>query len=354
MAKQNIFMIAAVIVGIAFVGGYLTPATAPTGAVQGEPAVVEPVGDGIFRQQTVTSTTVSLIPQDFYNPGATLDIEGAIFRNFVANSDKRIIGNGNITFDSGALSTGTFSANPGEFVTIYLGDNDQTTGIDGSTTVALDSTNNWYCDVIIGKEIVNGAGNIVPNLDIGTKCYKADTRSAPYTDGLFWIQNPNGTVNTSSAQWNLGASEEGCTTMTLKGPSEKAFGNPFAQDKQGIVVAFDYNTTLYSKVYISSSDAVPTTIPSTVTGTADIAYELNFSSLKNNEERKISVCAKTASHSPATGEDINGWFFDPDVYFDEEGDGLKWGVVDSEDSIDLGWPSGPVTAPDINVLVYVS
>lgn len=320
--KAEHYIAGLILVGLFGLIFFQQPTTTPgaiTGAVTGEqPTGQQPPTNGVPVTQTISSTTLSLAPYDFFAPGVTLDVEGVIQR-----------GNGTLK-DSAALATDTISVNPGETLAVAMWAQLQTAGIDGSTAVSVVADANYY----------GWKGNIVipyaPTYSFTQALYKE-------TDYSVWETNPDGQVNASGTQWNLGTNETDTIEITLKGPSNACYGNPYASnDGVNFDLVIDANTTVYTKIEVL--EGTSTGMPSPYLGTGDWAYELPFSSVCNTNKQTINLRATTSGTAlvDATA-DITYYVMDPQLYYQEDAGttpvGFRYSTFDETDQSDLGLPN---------------
>lgn len=296
------------------------PTEVPVGSVVGS-VVDEGVAPvtSVPIQQTVSSTTLSLAPFDYFAPGVTLDVEGVVQK-----------GSGTLK-DSGALATDTVSVNPGDTLFIAMWAQLQTTAIDGSTSISVVSDANYY----------GWKGNVVipfaPTYSFTKALYKE-------TDYSYWVTNPDGQVNASGTQWDMGASETDTVEITLKGPSSACYGNPYAiNDQVGLDFVIDANTALWTKIEIL--EGTSTGMPAPYLGTGDWSYELPFSSVCGTTDKKtLNLRGTTGSAAPVSATaDINYYIMDPQLYYQEDSGttpvGFRYSTFDETDQGDLGLPN---------------
>ncbi len=308
------------VVAILFGGGYLK---APTeGTTTGEAVTTTttttttPTTTGLQSYQTITSTTLSLAPEDNFVPGAVVDVEGIVQRNSAT------------ILDSGSLLTATVSVNPGETLSIAMFDDGQTTGVDGNTSVVLDGTNDWY-----GWINRNYVVPIAPTASVSVKMYKEGALTA-------WANNPDGTVNASGTQWDMAVGETDSIEITLKGPSKASFGDPYAVDT-GITAVADYNSSWINSVRFKNPDGTDATsvgLPLTYIS-RKYAARFNFSALPDLTKKVVTLTVKIQSGIGQNdlANDINIAFLDTSLYFDAtDGHGFKYDIEDTEDGTAIG------------------
>ena len=324
MADKNDFLTYGLIILVAGLAlGYITFTPTP-GAITAEEGVViegEPIVPTGGTQVTITNTTAALVAKDAFT-NAQVVVESAALRGGTVIDD--------------ANTSNSVTVNPGEVLTLYFGNDGQTTGIDQSTSIGLSGSTNYYCPILEDAVMANDAGELVPNLTVTASCY---------AEGAFsnWT-TVEGQRNSTSAPWDLGSTtttDEGCAELTIEAPINASYGNPYSP--KNLVAVFDVNTDAFQNVWIEGAENENYSIPGTYRTTGDFASLLNVNSIQNKDKLILTVCAKTVSGidletaGTATDSDINIALMDPTSYFDEEGRGLVWGVEDEEDNSAIGY-----------------
>ncbi|MHA1835262.1 MAG: hypothetical protein ACTSV7_14905 [Candidatus Baldrarchaeia archaeon] len=335
MAKKDnstllwLVLIGLVIFGIS--GGQLSNLfQAEPGAItEGEQEPTEtPSQAGIQRTITVETVTFALHPYDVFSPGATIDIEGVVMK-----------GN-DVKFDSDALATETVALTPLGTYTIYMWNDGQTTDLSGSS-ISLSSSKYYGYQATITMPF-SGEATFPGDFDtdyVGN--YKA---SAPSS----YIKNPNGTVNSSSNQQDLGSGDVKTFILHYDAPNNAAYGAPEAA-KYGayLQLACDYNVDLYNSVEMTSAIydgktydvREATNYPDYNTTIFDWVGEIvGLSGIVDNKALEIGLTVEVANVEPVDATaDITCYLLDPQLWYDStNGTGFHWGVDDSEANTDVG------------------
>ncbi len=321
MAKNNmnLLLIAGVVLAIAFLGGYVQLPTQTSSVT-----TVSTDNGTIPVTQQITSTTVTMYAVDKYATSTQLTVEKALLKGGV---------NGTVVSD-GDSATENYAMNPADTMTMVMFDDGQTTGIDQSTSLTLDGSNDWY------GYYESYTAPLKPTDTVTFQLVK----EAGFTT---WTE-VDGQRNSSSVQWDLSAGEENQTAeVFFKGPSKASFGDPKA-DGCGLVLVIDANTSLYSDIEVVEGTSV--SIPNTYRSVGDWAYKLPYNAIENSEKKTITlnVDVKDGIEPVDATADINAYLMDCALYFDEEGTGLKYGVEDSEDDADIGYAQTLFTLAYVN------
>jgi len=330
MADNNMMTYGLIALVALFALGYLNFSAIP-GSIPAEDGVIiqgQPVTPVGGTQVTITNTTATLIAKNAFTDAQVI-VEAAALRGGTVIDDANTIGGGNAV-----------TVNPGEVLTLYFSNDNQTTGIDQSTAVSLAGIDDYYCPILEDVVMANEAGELVPNLTITALCYQESAYSSWVTDA--------GQRNSTSIPWDIGSTtttDEDCVDVSIKAPNNAAYGNPYST--VNFVAVFDANTTLFQNIWVEGATKENASIPGVYKSTGDFASELSFGSIQNSETVTLTVCAKTVSgQDPSddcnvtqsgTGCDIRIALMDPTSYFDEEGTGIKWAVEDEEDNSAIGY-----------------
>jgi len=324
-------LIGLVVLGIS--GGQLSNLLKQPGAIEqpttGEKPTETPSTAAIQRTITVDTVTFALHPYDVFSPGATIDIEGVVMK-----------GN-DVKFDSDNLANETVALRPLETYTIYMWDDGQTTDLSGNS-ISLDSTYNWYGYQATITMPFSGEATFPGDFEtdyVGN--YKQGTPSS-------YVKNPDGTVNSSSNQQDLGAGDVKTFILHFDAPNNAAYGAPEAK-KYGayLMLACDYNVDLYNSVEMTSAIydgktyevREATNYPDYNTAVFDWVGEIvGLSGIVDNKALEIGLTVEVANVEPADATaDITCYLLDPQLWYDStNGTGFHWGVDDSEANTDVG------------------
>jgi len=320
------------LVAIGLTGGnfqQFLPQQAPAGAITGEERPAEtPSEAAIQRTITVDTTTFALHPYDVFSPGSTKDIEGVVMK-----------GN-DVKFDSDALATETVALTPLETYTIYMWNDGQTTDLSGSS-ISLSSDKYYGYQATITMPF-SGEATFPGSFETDYKGnYKASSPSA-------YVKNPDGTVNSSSNQQDLGAGDVKTFILHYDAPNNAAYGAPEAA-KYGayLKLACDYNVDLYNSVELTSATYASRTYkvqeakdyPDYNTAVFDWVGEVvGLSGIVDNQALELGLTVEVANVEPVDATaDITCYLLDPQLWYDStNGTGFHWGVDDSEANTDVG------------------
>lgn len=282
----------------------------------------------IQRTITVDTTTFALHPYDVFSPGATIDIEGVVME-----------GN-DVKFDSDALATETVALTPLKTYTIYMWNDGQTTDLSGSS-ISLSSDKYYGYQATITMPF-SGEATFPGSFETDYKGnYKAASPSA-------YVKNPDGTVNSSSNQQDLGAGDVKTFILHFDAPNNAAYGAPEAA-KYGayMKVACDYNVDLYNSVELTSATYAGKTYkvqeakdyPDYNTAVFDWVGEVvGLSGIVDNQALELGLTVEVANVEPVDATaDITCYLLDPQLWYDStNGTGFHWGVDNSEANTDVG------------------
>jgi hypothetical protein len=242
-------------------------------------------------------TTVKLSGFDYNNKGTSITEVHSIF----VNGD----------YYGTLANLGTFTASPGDEVTVLFGNNTEASAGFYATKV----TEKIGC---VGTKTITG--------------FQKDKVSS-VTISLF--NSDDGLINSGSDANEVTASGEETIEMKLKGTSEDFYG------EQNVIVVFDASSSVFQDVKVSGAKKV--SVPSqhtTVASTKAFAYEL--ASIDGSAWETYSVVLEATSSEPTLANNISVSLYDNAYFIDAETNEIVMGYED-EDYNDVGFTTATGT-----------
>jgi hypothetical protein len=156
----------------------------------------------------------------------------------------------------------------------------------------------------------------------------------------------------------IGTQDSKTYKFKISAPKSTCFGNPQAASldaSAGLIVGFDYNTSLYQKVSVdkvlsvtsgvtgAAGDAVKVSVPQQYVGTLEEAYKLPVSAVCDlGEMRGIGTIESKASQNPGASDDPTMRVLDTDIFQQIRSDSVVAGTEDT-DGTDKGYQNPTLT-----------
>jgi len=164
-----------------------------------------------------------------------------------------------------------------------------------------------------------------PSLDVESVAVATASAMSGYTD------NPDGTQNSNSNQWAMGANSVKTFTITIGGESEKSYGNPYCGGRN--VLVFEYNSTEIDGITSNLAKAETPTQHS-VSAIDHKTKAFYVDPIEDTDEIQIKVTVDSDDSVDPT-EDITWTLYDVQYYFDKYSGDVLCDVEDELDA-DLG------------------
>ena len=281
----------------------------------------------------VAGVAYKVITEDKFAPNVPRTVETVIYEKM--GSALTLVADTNKAQHSQNTAGTAITFTPKRDHEFFVFDDGQTTAVDGQA-IGLDASNDWYG--------AKGMFNASDCLDGTVKVQTAKEGSLTVT-----VTNSNGkTVNASGAQEDLSAGDTVDLTVDIKANSDKAYGAIDPANTQNLVMALDYNLTVYESFKITDDGADNEYgIPGQYAGTVEDAILLPTTSLEDGGKASYNLQVKVDTGITVTdaGSDVTGYILDGALFKTTENE-LEWGVENDSDS-DIG-------ASNASFTIYVS